>query len=210
MSGGGSTCNQCGHYEGNCQCGKEPFVPAPPLGTTPLGEAGAFVCPQCSSGRRWQYLKIGPPFKSEPERLAICKCGWSNENLLKKASLRKEREKVKDYLKGMSVPEIREFVMELEDEMGVSLSEEPNNFVGAPAYGGPPDEDDYDIILMDAGESWIRTLKILRELTGFDLKGAKHILDNLPQTIFVGLRRDQAFEVKTRLEAEGAKVKIEP
>jgi large subunit ribosomal protein L7/L12 len=85
---------------------------------------------------------------------------------------------------------------------------------GAPAGGAgggaaaAEEKTEFDVVLKDAGGKKIQVIKVVRELTGLGLKEAKDMVDGAPQTLKTGVSKDEAAQVKAKLEAEGATVEI--
>jgi large subunit ribosomal protein L7/L12 len=121
------------------------------------------------------------------------------------------REQVVDYLSNLPVIQIAELVKELEDKWGVSAAPVA---VAAAAGGGaaaaPAAEEktEFDVILADAGPSKINVIKAVREITALGLKEAKDLVEAAPKPIKEGVGKDEADEVKKKLEAAGAKVEV--
>jgi large subunit ribosomal protein L7/L12 len=110
----------------------------------------------------------------------------------------------------MTVLELSELVKKMEEKFGVSAA--APMMVGAvgAAGGGEAAEakDEFDVILTDAGAKKIQVLKVLREVTGLGLKEAKEVVDTAPKPIKSGIKKEEAEEIKKKLEAEGAKIEI--
>ncbi len=120
--------------------------------------------------------------------------------------------KVKEILtsvEGMTVLELSELVKEMEEKFGVSAAA-PVVVGAAGAAGGEAAEakDDFDVVLAETGAKKIQVLKILREVTGLGLKEAKELVDSAPKPVKQGVKKEEAEEIKKKLEAEGAKVEI--
>jgi len=120
--------------------------------------------------------------------------------------------KVKEILtsvEGMTVLELSELVKEMEEKFGVSAAA-PVVVGAAGAAGGEAAEakDEFDVVLAETGEKKIQVLKILREVTGLGLKEAKELVDTAPKPVKQGIKKEEAEEIKKKLEAEGAKVEI--
>ena len=114
-------------------------------------------------------------------------------------------------VKGLTVLELSELVKALEEEFGVSAAA-PMAMMAAPAAGGAAEEveekTDFDVILASAGDQKIKVIKVVRELTGLGLKEAKELVDSAPKAVKVGAGKEEAEEIKAKLEAEGAKVTL--
>jgi len=120
--------------------------------------------------------------------------------------------KVKEILtsvEGMTVLELSELVKEMEEKFGVSAAA-PVVMGAVGAAGGEAAEvkDDFDVVLTETGAKKIQVLKILREVTGLGLKEAKELVDSAPKPVKQGVKKEEAEEIKKKLEAEGAKVEI--
>lgn len=108
----------------------------------------------------------------------------------------------------MSVLDLAELVKILEDKFGVSASA-PAMMMAGPAAAAPVEEkDSFDVELTDGGANKIAVIKVVREITDMGLKDAKDLVDGAPKMIKEGLKKDQAEEVKKKLEAAGAKVTL--
>jgi len=109
----------------------------------------------------------------------------------------------------MSVLELSEFVKELEEKFGVSAAAFAAP-AAAPAEGGAEEEekDAFDIVLKDSGEQKIQVIKAVREITGLGLKEAKDMVDKAPGTIKEGVKKEEAQEIKTKIEEAGGVVEL--
>ena len=122
------------------------------------------------------------------------------------------REQVVDYLSNLPVIQIAELVKELETKWGVSAA--PVAVAGIAAAGGaaaaaPAEEkSEFDVILADAGPSKINVIKAVREITGLGLKEAKDLVEGAPKPVKDGVGKDEAAEIKKKLEEAGAKVEV--
>jgi len=121
--------------------------------------------------------------------------------------------KVDDILtsvEGMTVLELADLVKKLEEKFGVSAA--APMMMGMAAAGGTAEaaevKDEFDVILTSAGDKKIQVLKVLREATGLGLKEAKDLVDSAPKPVKQGVKKEEAEEMKKKLEAEGAKVEI--
>ena len=109
----------------------------------------------------------------------------------------------------MTVFELADLVKKLEEKFGVSAAA-PMMMAGGAAGGGEAAEaeDEFDVVLADAGAKKIQVLKVLREVTGLGLKEAKELVDSAPKPVKQGVKKEEAEEIKKKIEAEGAKVEI--
>ncbi len=113
-------------------------------------------------------------------------------------------------IKTLSVLELSDMVHELEEAFGVSAAAAA---VAAPAAGGAApaaaeEKTDFDVVLADIGSNKIAVIKVVRELTGLGLKEAKDLVDNAPKAVKEGVGKDDAEEMKKKLEEAGAKVEL--
>ena len=121
------------------------------------------------------------------------------------------KEDVVKYLEGISVLELSELVKELEEKFGVSAAA-PVAAAAAPAAGGAAaggaEKTEFDVILTAAGDKKIQIIKIVREITGLGLKEAKELVDGAPKPIKEGVSKEEAEELKTKVEEQGASVEV--
>ena len=113
-------------------------------------------------------------------------------------------------VKGLTVLELSELVKALEEEFGVSASA-PMAAAAAPAAGGEAaasEQTEFDVMLESAGGQKIKVIKAVREITGLGLKEAKDLVDNAPSAVKEGVSKEEAEELKTKLEEVGAGVEI--
>ena len=111
-------------------------------------------------------------------------------------------------IKELSVLELNDLVKACEEEFGVSAA--AGVVVAAAAEGGAAAEekDEFDVELVSAGASKVKVIKVVREITGLGLKEAKELVDGAPKVVKEGVSKAEAEEIKTKLEAEGAKVTL--
>ena len=116
---------------------------------------------------------------------------------------------VLDLIKGLSLIEVSELVKAMEEEFGVSAAA-PVAVAAAPAAGAaaPAAEEktEFDVVLTDAGAEKIKVIKVVREITGLGLKEAKDAVEGAPKAIKEAVGKDEAEELKKKLEEVGAKV----
>ena len=117
---------------------------------------------------------------------------------------------IMEAVKELKVMELSELVKALEEEFGVSAT--PVAVAGGAAAGdgaaAAEAKTDFDVVLVDAGSSKIGVIKVVREITGLGLKEAKDLVDGAPKPVKEGASKAEAEELKTKLEAEGAKVTL--
>ena len=112
-------------------------------------------------------------------------------------------------IKELSVLELNELVKACEEEFGVSAA--AGVVVAAAAgdgAGAAEEKDEFDVELVSAGASKVKVIKVVREATGLGLKEAKEVVDGAPKVIKEAAAKAEAEEIKTKLEAEGAKVTL--
>ena len=113
-----------------------------------------------------------------------------------------------DAIKGMTVLELNDLVKAGEEEIGVSAAA---GVVVAAAGGdaaGAAEKDEFDVELTEVGANKVKVIKVVREVTGLGLKEAKEVVDGAPKVLKEGASKDEANEIKEKLEAEGAKVTL--
>jgi len=116
-----------------------------------------------------------------------------------------------DQIKAMSVLKLSELVKLLEDEFGV-VAAAPVAVAAAGAAPAESSEDSGDktleVVLKEVGDKKIQVLKVVREITGLGLKEAKEIVDSVPKSIKDGLTKEDAEEMKKKIEEQGAVVEL--
>ncbi len=111
-------------------------------------------------------------------------------------------------IKELSVLELNELVKACEEEFGVSAA--AGVVVAAAGAAGPAEEEktEFDVELTDVGPNKVKIIKVVREATGLGLKEAKEVVDSAPKAVKTGVSKEEAEDLKTKLEAEGAKVTL--
>ena len=111
-------------------------------------------------------------------------------------------------IKKLSVLELNEVVKACEEEFGVSAA--AGVVVAAAAEGGAAAEekDEFDVELTEVGPNKVKVIKVVREVTGLGLKEAKAVVDGAPKVVKEGASKAEAEDIKTKLEAEGAKITL--
>ena len=110
-------------------------------------------------------------------------------------------------IKELTVLELNELVKACEEEFGVSAAAGVAVAAGG-AVETAEEKTEFDVELIEIGASKVKVIKIVREVTGLGLKEAKDVVDGAPQVVKAGVSKDEAEEIKAKLEAEGAKVTI--
>ena len=121
------------------------------------------------------------------------------------------KEAVVDYLSALPVLEIANLVKELETKWGVSAAPVAVAGVGgggAAAAAPVEEKTEFDVILTGAGANKIQVIKVVREITSLGLKEAKDLVEGAPKPIREGASKDQAAEIKKKLEEAGATVEV--
>ena len=104
-------------------------------------------------------------------------------------------------VKALTVLELSELVHALEDEFGVSAA-------AAPAAEAAAEKTEFDVVLASFGDEKIKVIKAVREITGLGLADAKAVVEAAPKAIKEGVSKDEAEELKKKLEEAGAKVEL--
>lgn len=120
------------------------------------------------------------------------------------------KEEIIQAIKEMKVLELVELVKALEEEFGVSAAMPVATAAVAAGPAAAPVEEKttFDVILKDAGANKIKVLKVVREVTGLGLKEAKDLVDSTPKPVKEGISKEEAEDIKKKLEAEGAIVEV--
>lgn len=114
-----------------------------------------------------------------------------------------------DAIKAMSVMELNDLVKACEEEFGVSAAAGVVvAAAGGDAAGGAAEKDEFDVELTEVGPNKVKVIKVVREVTGLGLKEAKEVVDGAPKVVKEGISKAEAEDLKTKLEAEGAKVTL--
>jgi len=121
-------------------------------------------------------------------------------------------EKIADELSNLTVLEAAELSKLLEEKWGVSAAA-PVAAAAAPAAGGgdaaaAEEKDEFDVILAAAGDKKINVIKEVRTITGLGLKEAKDLVEGAPKPVKEGAKKDEAEEIKKKLEEAGATVEL--
>ena len=111
-------------------------------------------------------------------------------------------------IKELSVLELNELVKACEEEVGVSAA--AGVVVAAAGAGAAAEEEktEFDVELTEVGPNKVKVIKVVREATGLGLKEAKDVVDGAPKVVKAGASKEEAEQIKTALEAEGAKVTL--
>lgn len=116
------------------------------------------------------------------------------------------QEQILDAIKEMTVLQLNDLVKAIEEEFGVTAAAP----VAAAAGGAAAAEEqtEFDVILNSAGDQKIKVIKAVREVTGLGLKEAKALVDEAPKALKEGVTKEEAEEIKGKLEEVGAGVEV--
>ncbi len=119
------------------------------------------------------------------------------------------KEEIIKAIEEMTVLELAELVEELEDKFGVTAAA-PVAMAAPGAAGGAQEEEktEFDVFLAEIGAKKINVIKVVRELTGLGLKEAKDLVDGAPANVKEAVSKEEAEEMKAKLEEAGAKVEL--
>ena len=110
-----------------------------------------------------------------------------------------------DAIKELSVLELNDLVKACEEEFGVSAAAGVVVAAAAGDAAAAEEKDEFDVELTEVGPNKVKVIKVVREATGLGLKEAKEVVDGAPKVLKEGASKAEAEELKTKLEAEGAK-----
>ena len=113
-----------------------------------------------------------------------------------------------DAIKELSVLELNDLVKACEEEFGVSAAAGVVVAAAAGDAAAAEEKDEFDVELTEVGPNKVKVIKVVREATGLGLKDAKEVVDGAPKVLKEGASKAEAEELKTKLEAEGAKVTL--
>ena len=123
------------------------------------------------------------------------------------------KDEILDAIGNMSVFELAELIDAFKTKFNVTIAAAPVG--GAPAAGGGgaaapvvEEKTEFDAVLKDDGAKKIQVIKVVREITGLGLKEAKDLVDGAPQTVKAGVSKDEAAQIKAKLEEQGATVEV--
>ena len=113
-----------------------------------------------------------------------------------------------DAIKGMTVLELNDLVKACEEEFGVSAAAGVVVAAAGGAAEGGAEKDEFDVELTEVGPNKVKVIKVVREATGLGLKEAKDLVDSAPKMVKEAATKEEAEEIKAKLEGEGAKVTL--
>ncbi|WP_062196961.1 50S ribosomal protein L7/L12 [Massilibacterium senegalense] len=118
------------------------------------------------------------------------------------------KEQIIEAIKEMTVLELNDLVKAIEEEFGVTAAAPVAVVGGGAEAGGDAEQTEFDVVLEEAGAGKIKVIKVVREITGLGLKDAKELVDGAPKPIKEGVAKEEAEEIKAKLEEVGAKVTV--
>ena len=124
------------------------------------------------------------------------------------------KDEILDAIGNMSVFDLAELIEAFKTKFNVTIAAAPVG--GAPAAGGgtgaaapaAEEQTEFDVVLKEAGGKKIQVIKVVREITGLGLKEAKDLVDGAPQSVKAGVSKDEAAQIKAKLEEQGATVEV--
>ena len=111
-------------------------------------------------------------------------------------------------IKELSVLELNELVKACEEEFGVSAAAGVVVAAAGAAEAAEEEKTEFDVELTEVGPNKVKVIKVVREVTGLGLKEAKDVVDGAPKVLKQGASKEEAEDIKTKLEAEGAKITL--
>ena len=122
------------------------------------------------------------------------------------------KDDVVEFISNMSVLELSEFIKELEEKFGVSAAAPVAVAAAgaAPAEAAAAEEEktEFDVVLAGAGDQKIKVIKEIRAITSLGLKEAKELVESAPQPVKEGVTKEEAQEIKEKIEAVGGSVEL--
>ena len=124
------------------------------------------------------------------------------------------RDELLEAIGNMTVLELSEFVKAFEEKFGVTAAAPVAVAAAAPGAGGggaapaAEEKDEFDVILTAAGDKKIQVIKVVREVTSLGLKEAKDLVDGAPKPVKEAVTKDEAEQIKAKLEEQGASVEL--
>ena len=113
-----------------------------------------------------------------------------------------------DAIKSMTVLELNDLVKACEEEFGVSAAAGVVVAAAGPAAAAEEEKTEFNVELTEVGENKVKVIKVVREITGLGLKEAKDLVDGAPKMIKENASKEEAEDIKKKVEAEGAKVTL--
>jgi large subunit ribosomal protein L7/L12 len=110
-------------------------------------------------------------------------------------------------IKGMTVLELNDLVKAIEEEFGVTAAA-PMAMAAGGGAAAEEEKTEFDVMLNSAGDQKIKVIKVVREITGLGLKEAKEVVDNAPKALKEGVSKEEAEEIKAKLDEVGASSEV--
>ena len=135
-------------------------------------------------------------------------CKRTRQGVLERMS---KVDKLLEEIGSLTVLEASELKTKMEEEFGVSAAAPVAVAAGGAAAGGgeaAAEKDEFDVILAGVGDKKIQVIKVVREVTSLGLKEAKDLVDNAPKAVKEGVSKEEAEQVKAKLEEQGATVEV--
>lgn len=123
------------------------------------------------------------------------------------------KDEILEAIGNMSVFELAELIETFKSKFNVTIAAAPVG-AAAPAGGGAgaavavEEQTEFTVMLKEAGAKKIQVIKVVREITGLGLKEAKDLVDGAPQAVKAGVNKDEANQIKAKLEEQGAAVEV--
>ena len=124
------------------------------------------------------------------------------------------RDELLEAIGNMTVLELSEFVKAFEEKFGVTAAAPVAVAAAAPGGAAPAapaaaeEKTEFDVVLQSAGEKKIQVIKVVREVTSLGLKEAKDLVDGAPKVVKEGVSKEEAEQIKAKLEEQGASVEL--
>jgi large subunit ribosomal protein L7/L12 len=125
-----------------------------------------------------------------------------------KEDIKMTKEQIIEAVKNMAVLELNDLVKAIEEEFGVTAAAPVAVMGGAAGGDAAAEQTEFEVVLASAGAQKIKVIKVVREITGLGLKEAKELVDNTPKALKEGVTKEEAEEVKAKLEEVGASVEV--
>src|SRR6476660_8394358 len=117
------------------------------------------------------------------------------------------KDEILEAIGNMSVFDLADLIEAFKSKFNVTIAAAPAGG-GAGAAPAAEEQTEFTVTLKDAGAKKIQVIKVVREITGLGLKEAKDLVDGAPQTVKAGVSKDEAAQVKAKLEEQGATVEV--
>lgn len=113
-----------------------------------------------------------------------------------------------EVIKGLTVLELNDLVKACEEEFGVSAAAGVVVAAAGAEGGAAEEKTEFDVELTEVGANKVKVIKAVKDATGLGLKEAKEVVDGAPKVVKAGVSKEEAEDLKTKLEAEGAKITL--